>query len=330
MAGELVSIVIPTYNGSKRIARTLGALIAQTYGNIEIIVVDDASTDDTVNTAYKVLAESTRTFRIIRRSSNGRQSASRNTGLNDARGKYVIFFDHDDTAHKDFVSKLCEKAEHENADLVYCGLRNLNEHDGTFSDESTTVDSTLPEEYLEAWTRGQIDIWSVWNYIFRKDFIDAYGLKFHEGCMLGEDTEFVLKALARASKAGSISDVLYTYIHHSDQTSVIYPDMFNHVLLSRLRAANYLRRYVNNPKVMRYVVSWFVPDAIIKQATIYAEHGQREEYLKFTRTLRHRKIREVLLSGIRFLFKRPELFIKSLMIIFTPALYYRLRRKNKP
>ena len=107
----LVSIIIPTYNGENRIAKTLESIIAQDYGNLEIIVVDDVSTDDTVSTAKNILEKSGRKFMIIQRTVNGRQSASRNTGLDAANGKYIIFFDHDDLADKNFVSLLCADAE---------------------------------------------------------------------------------------------------------------------------------------------------------------------------------------------------------------------------
>ena len=90
MSDKLVSVIIPTYNGEKRIAHTLESLAAQTYSSIEIIVVDDVSTDDTVNTARTVLENSGRQFRIIRRTRNGRQSASRNTGLAAAKGDSLI------------------------------------------------------------------------------------------------------------------------------------------------------------------------------------------------------------------------------------------------
>ena len=71
----LVSIIIPTYNGAKRIVRTLESLVTQDYGNIEIIIVDDVSTDNTVEICQKLLTNSGRQFQIIKRTENGRQSA---------------------------------------------------------------------------------------------------------------------------------------------------------------------------------------------------------------------------------------------------------------
>ena len=88
--GKLVSVIVPTYNGEKFIAQTLDSIIHQDYENLEIIVVDDVSTDNTVNVVKDILEKSGRKFQLIQRTVNGRQSASRNTGLDAANGEYVI------------------------------------------------------------------------------------------------------------------------------------------------------------------------------------------------------------------------------------------------
>ncbi|MBQ7219946.1 MAG: glycosyltransferase family 2 protein [Synergistaceae bacterium] len=326
MTQPLVSVIVPTYNGEKRIARTLESLIAQDYENLEIIVVDDVSADNTVITARRVLESSGRKYAVIERMENGRQSASRNTGLKAASGEYVIFFDHDDTADRNFVSALCAEAEAKNADLVFCGLRHFREKDNSCTEESSNLGTISPEKYLEAWTAGHIRFWSVWNFIFRKRFLDEHSLRFPERCRLGEDTEFTLKAIACASKMSGISDVLYTYIHHSEQSSIVYEGLFPHILLARLRTARFVMRHVKSKRVRRYMLSWYIPDAAVKQLTIYAENGERERYCRMSRTLKHRKIRRVLLSSCRYIFRRPELFMKSLMLIYAPDVYYALRK----
>ena len=124
----LVSVIVPTFNGQDRIAKTLESIIAQDYENLEIILVNDVSTDNTVNVARDVLERSHRNFTIINRTKNGRQSASRNTGLDNATGKYVIFFDHDDLAEKNFVSDLLHEAESKNADIVFCDFEHYYEY----------------------------------------------------------------------------------------------------------------------------------------------------------------------------------------------------------
>ena len=115
---KLVSVIVPTYNGEKFIAQTLESIINQDYENLEIIVVDDVSTDNTVSLVREILENSGRKFQLIQRTVNGRQSASRNTGLDAANGEYVMFFDHDDLAEKNFVSSLYKEAEDKQADFM--------------------------------------------------------------------------------------------------------------------------------------------------------------------------------------------------------------------
>lgn len=325
----LVSIIIPTYNGEKRIAKTLESIIAQDYGNLEIIVVDDVSTDDTVSTAKNILEKSGRKFMIIQRTVNGRQSASRNTGLDAANGKYIIFFDHDDLADKNFVSLLCADAEEKNTDITFCGMRHFWESNNSFTEESYALSNTQsPAAYLEAWAARKIQLWSVWNFIFRKKFLDENRLRFPESCRLGEDTEFVLKAAASASRMSGIREVLYTYVHHSEQTSIVYGDMFRHIMLSRLRAGRFIIRHTSSPEVRSFVLNYVIPDAHIKQFTICAENGEHERYARLAKTLKHKKLRELFLSSAKFFLKAPELFMKSLILLYAPNLYYNLRKKK--
>ena len=169
----LVSVIVPVYNGEKHLAATLNSIINQDYENLEIIVVNDVSTDNSAEIAKKILNGSTRRFQFIERSQNGGQCASRNTGLKSATGDYVIFFDHDDLAEKNFVSNLCLEAEDKNADLVFCGIKHFIESENRFEDEPVTLKEKLvnPEDYLTAWATQEMHFCSVWNFIFRKSVV---------------------------------------------------------------------------------------------------------------------------------------------------------------
>ena len=87
MKKPLVSVIVPTYNGEKFISQTLESIISQDYENLEIVVVDDVSTDNTVEAVQKILESSGRKFQLIKRSVNGHQSAARNTGLKASNGE---------------------------------------------------------------------------------------------------------------------------------------------------------------------------------------------------------------------------------------------------
>ncbi|MBQ7154968.1 MAG: glycosyltransferase family 2 protein [Synergistaceae bacterium] len=326
MSEPLVSIIIPTYNGEKRIARTLGSIIAQDYANLEIIVVDDVSTDGTVKAARKVLENSGRKFTMLQRKENGGQCAARNTGLEAATGEYVIFFDHDDLAAENFVSVLCGKAQAKKSDIVFCGMKHFYEDEGRYVSETFTLPDNA--SLLEAWTERRIFFWSVWNFMFRRDFLVNNSLKFTEGCMLGEDTEFVMKALVLTHRVSFVRDELYIYVHHGGQTSKAHREaaMFHAIIMSRFRLGRFIARNTDSPKIREYVLNFYMPDTIVKQFTECAKLGDKERYARLTQTLRHRKIRELLLSSVKFVLKMPELFLKSIILLYAPGLYYLLRK----
>lgn len=103
---NLVSVIIPTHNRSGAITKTIDSLLRQDYKKLEIIVVDDCSTDDTI----KILEKYGKKIRLVKRKFNGGPAAARNDGLRVAKGKYVAFTDSDCTASSSWISKLVDFA----------------------------------------------------------------------------------------------------------------------------------------------------------------------------------------------------------------------------
>ena len=123
MNKPLVSVVIPLFNKEEYISTTLNSVIAQTYANIEVIVIDDSSTDEGLDLAQHVLNSHRNRFsniRLITQSNTG-QAAARNEGIGSASGKYVAFLDADDVWHPDKISKqVTYLEENRSKDIVFC------------------------------------------------------------------------------------------------------------------------------------------------------------------------------------------------------------------
>ena len=126
-AYPLISAVVPAYNAETLIATSLQAIIAQDYPNLEIIVVNDASTDGTEAAARRVLANCGRHISVITHEKNRGETASRNTGMDAMHGEFVWFLDADDKAEKNLVSALYAMIEKYQCDLSFCGYRNTYE-----------------------------------------------------------------------------------------------------------------------------------------------------------------------------------------------------------
>ncbi|MBR1486107.1 MAG: glycosyltransferase family 2 protein [Synergistaceae bacterium] len=336
---KLVSVIVPTYNGEKFIAQTLGAIINQDYENIEIIVVDDVSTDNTVEVAKKTLECSGRKFQLIRRTVNGHQSASRNTGLDASNGDYVIFFDHDDLAEKNFVSSLLREAENKNADFVFCGFREYFKTEDRYNNDTSEIfpkeNISDPEKFLKVWVNDEIKLWSIWNFIFRKSFLTANNLKFPEDCYIFEDVEFVLKAITLTEQIHFIRDVLYTHIYHPAQQSkadlenrINYKN-FRQEAIVKWRAGRRILRITKDKKIRNFIFIVYIAQVLVKECTLYARAGDKEGYDKLVRTLHHKKIRQMMYLTLTYIKKEPELFFKSLMLLYTPNFYYKLRCKKQ-
>ena len=334
MKNPLVSVIVPTYNGEKFITQTLESIINQDYENLEIIVVDDVSKDNTVEVAKKILENSGRNFQLVKRTVNGRQSAARNTGLKASNGEYVIFFDHDDLAEKNFVSSLVREAENKNADLVFCGFRHFykNENQSKIAEHLPKKPLGTPENYLKAWAAGEAALWCIWNFIFRKDFLLTKKLFFTESCYIAEDIEFNLKAVALSSSISYVDIILYSHVHHDFNQSVYdstnrtnYKNLYPQYIGAYSRAARIIFKRTNNKAVKKHVF-YVISHSIVKMFTAAAEAGDLEFYNEQLKRFKHRKKREILLlAASKNFFKEPELFFKASMILYFPNFYYRIR-----
>lgn len=119
---EKVSIIVPIYNVAAYLHRCVDSLLKQSYPNIEIILVDDRSTDGSLMIAEKFEADHPDKFKLLRRENNGGLSAARNSGLKAASGEWLTFVDSDDWVTPDYVETLYKTAVEDNADIVMSGF----------------------------------------------------------------------------------------------------------------------------------------------------------------------------------------------------------------
>ena len=328
----LVSAVVPAYNSETWIARMLGSIIAQDYPNIEIIVVNDASTDATEETARRTLEGCGRPFSVITHKENRGVSASRNTGMDAAKGEFVWFGDADDMAELNLISALYALIEENKCDISFCGYKDR------FTDGRP--DALAPVKLEGANIRkGEELLWlrvfckiapTVCGMLFRKNFLLEAGLRFHEGCTNGEDVEFQLKALCRAGQAAFISDCLYIYVQHTGMGSVRDNDSKEKKIRryrdntgAQLRTAQYLSEHASTERAKDLADDFLMPQALIRNFTLCAKTGDRTAY---DALLSEGTVRKALRSSSRFFFQKPEVYLKAFALLHFPDIYYRLRR----
>ena len=113
-----ISAVVPLYNAKNLIKLTVDSILAQTHSNIEVLIVDDCSTDGSFELCYELYGHDER-VRLLQQPKNMGPGAARNTGIRSAQGKYIVFVDSDDEILPDMFSKMLDTAEKFSADIIH-------------------------------------------------------------------------------------------------------------------------------------------------------------------------------------------------------------------
>lgn len=213
----LISIIIPAYNVESYIAKCLDSVLNQTYKNLEIIIVDDGSTDKTPQ-ILEEFAKKYPQIRIIKQQNSG-QSCARNRGIREAKGEYIVFIDSDDWISSSLIIEtFLNKIKSSNSDYVQGGMCFLMYGQVTKKyipahKEALTGDSIVEAAInLNGLYTGPI------AKIFKTDFLKSNNLFFIEG-LVNEDTAHSIIIAAYASKVSFINDVTYNIREREGSTS---------------------------------------------------------------------------------------------------------------
>ena len=201
-----VSIVIPVYNAVSYIHRCLDSVCNQTLKDIEIICVDDCSTDNSLDILYEYAQNDDR-IRVIKREQNGGESTARNTGLDIAQGEFLAFVDNDDALDLDLYEKLYNKAITENADIAKADVH-IYQYNGEIvpSEINNKLESGDKFYFAYQW----------WTAIFRTSLIKDNNIRLLDGYPLGGDVFFLNNAVIRANKVSVVNDTFYHYYRRED------------------------------------------------------------------------------------------------------------------
>ncbi|KRM71599.1 glycosyltransferase family 2 protein [Lacticaseibacillus brantae] len=189
----LVSVIVPIYNLSPYLPRGLKSLTQQTYNNIELILIDDASTDTSASVMAEFAAQDAR-VKPIYLTKNGGVSAARNAGLEVATGELLAFMDGDDWVEPDFIDALVKTMNHRNCDLVVSPFFSDNPEPNAVPARSQ-MDKVLTRS---AFIRGMLmPVGRVrgylWNKMYRRDLVEQAHLRFDETVSIMEDELFTVQ-----------------------------------------------------------------------------------------------------------------------------------------
>lgn len=219
MTETKVSVVIPVHNAEKYLPQCLDSVLSQTLREIEVICVDDGSTDRSLEILRKYARKDER-IRVIRQENSG-AGAARNRGMNSASGKYMIFWDADDFFRPDALARLYRQAEKYQAQICVCGARIYDESEKkTFPAAQYLVIERIPDK--QPFSRRDIGKYLFnfssavpWNKLFRRSFVEENHLQF-QTLRKANDVYFVLSALYRAERIAIVPRSLINYRYFNE------------------------------------------------------------------------------------------------------------------
>ena len=204
----LVSIIVPVYNTAQYLEECLQSIIGQTYRELEIIAVDDGSTDGSAELLDR-LSENDSRICVIHQQ-NGGVSAARNAGLAVAHGDYVTFVDSDDLLESDMYETLIKLAEEHQADIAHCGYKKI-QMNGTEKDVLGTGKLLIhnSQEAVECMLRGQYFVGSLCNKLYRRELFSD--IQFDTALRINEDVLINVQVFLKARKLVFLDVPKYHY-----------------------------------------------------------------------------------------------------------------------
>lgn len=204
---DVISVIVPIYNVEKYLVRCLQSIIKQTYQNLEIILVDDGSTDTSGKLCDKFAEKDSRIIVIHKK--NGGLSDARNVGIDKSSGSYLVFVDSDDWIDPDMISILYNVAQKNNSDIIECSYRNI--YKDHILEETNCNAEIINGDYVTA-LEGMLD-WRyfkpvAWNKLYKRNVIKD--IRYPVG-RLHEDEFTTYKYFYNAKKVSYIDVSKYNY-----------------------------------------------------------------------------------------------------------------------
>jgi glycosyltransferase involved in cell wall biosynthesis len=230
----LVSVIIPVYNIEKYVGKCLGSVCGQGYDDLEIIVVDDGSTDDSGKICDEFKKKDGR-VKVYHNKNRG-LSAARNFGISKARGEFIALVDGDDYVKKNYISEMVEALDDE-TDVVVCGYNDILPQEKELNGHMAAAQLLVEQESLDI---------VAWNKLYSKKMFDD--IRYPEGEKY-EDSLTTYKILALARKVKYIPKSLYVYVVRCG--SIMNTAKIEERLAVRERAAREAVEYFNGDKNLR-------------------------------------------------------------------------------
>lgn len=215
-----ISVIVPVYNVEKYLDNCLNSLANQTLKDIEIIIVNDGSTDNSQKIIDKYVKKFSNFKSFVKE--NGGVSKARNYGKEKATGDYIAFLDSDDFIEPNMYELLYNKAKQGDFDIVFCDTL------AVFDDKKQYISCNVKSDNVSN-KQLMIDAYAViWNKIYKRELLKD--INFKEGINYCEDVEFLYLIYSRTKKIGVINKPLHNYLQRPGSLTYVFDEKLYHVI----------------------------------------------------------------------------------------------------
>ena len=315
MPDILVSIIVPVYNVENTLARCLYSILNQSYANIEVIIVDDCSSDRSEE-IYDSIQKKDNRVSIIKNSFNMGLSNTRNIGINHASGNYIVFVDSDDFIEKNMVEKLLKVAVDYNSDLVFCDYQDYPSSK-PIDNVKGSVRIISGEVAFSLLLQDEGHYCAVWSKLIKKELFSD--VSFPKDNRYGEDMFVVPRLIKNAKCISHINNPLYYYSQEGE--SLVRSNFNEHKFKKTELLADWVKFAKENyPKTVRLAERYYMY-SIINMAALVTDEGNRFYYYKLKKMILSKYIYSVFFNKLPI-----KSVVKGLLIIiFSPKCYHKLR-----
>lgn len=261
---DLISVVIPAYNNEKYIDKCLNSIINQTYGNLEIIIINDCSTDNTEEIILKYKNKDERIL-YLKNDKNIGVGPTRNRGIEVSKGRYIYFLDSDDYIEPDCLEELYNAISEEYS--FSCMTKGYKEINGEIIPHSRSCEELM-----------LLQSPSVCIRLFNKKVIQESNIRF-SSLKIGEDLELVFKLMIYNNKISYVGKSLYTYVIHEDSSIRRYNknqlDVINALESVELYAKE-IEKYNEFYEIIEFVNVSHILVGTIKRIQRFLEHDEND------------------------------------------------------
>ena len=320
-----ISIIVPAYNAEKYLEKCLESLVNQTKKNIEIIVINDGSTDDTEKIILEFKERYPEMIKYFFQENSG-QSVARNVGIEMAEGKYIAFVDSDDYVSERMFEILYNKAIEKNFDIVASDVNSI------YPKKNVEVSSGIRFESVDLTRNEKSELLRnmyavVWNKIYKKELLEKKKILF-EPDLWFEDVLFLYELIPYIKSIGFVEDILYQYVQRENSVTYTYSDKLLDIykMLEKLvdfYDENHLDEFTNEIEdiYVRYMLATYIKRlAKTKNKELFNNGVKFAKEKVCTRFPNYRK--NIYLNGIG-----KNFYLKYFNAFFADLIYY--LEKNK-